>query len=80
MYMLNMEIADAVGELANMISGQARRELGEKGKIFKAAIPSVVSGRNHNIIHYSEGPKIAIPFSTEKGNFTIEVCFDRKRA
>src|SRR5210317_183813 len=43
---LNNEITDAVGELTNMISGQARRELEEMGKIFNAAIPSVVTGRN----------------------------------
>lgn len=74
---LNNEIADAVGELTNMISGQARRELEEIGKVFKAAIPSVVTGRNHSIIHYTEGPKIAIPFYTADGEFTIEVCFER---
>ncbi len=74
---LNNEIGDAVGELTNMISGQARRELEQIGKVFKAAIPSVVTGRDHSIIHYSDGPKIAIPFSTESGEFTIEVCFER---
>jgi len=74
---LNSEIADAVGELTNMISGQARRELEEAGKVFRAAIPSVVTGRNHSITHYTDGPKIAIPFSTGNGDFTIEVCFER---
>ncbi len=74
---LNNEIADAVGELTNMISGQARRELEEMGKVFKAAIPSVVTGRDHTIIHYTDGPKIAIPFITKNGEFTIEVCFER---
>ncbi|THB72687.1 MAG: chemotaxis protein CheX [Desulfobacteraceae bacterium] len=74
---LNHEIADAVGELTNMISGQARRELEEIGKVFKAAIPSVVMGNNHSIVHYTDGPKIAIPFSTNAGEFTIEVCFER---
>ncbi|MCP3875443.1 MAG: chemotaxis protein CheX [Desulfobacteraceae bacterium] len=73
---LNDEIGDAVGELTNMISGQARRELEGMGKVFKAAIPSVITGKNHSIVHYSEGPKIAIPFNTDDGDFTIEVCFE----
>lgn len=73
---LNHETSDAVGELVNMISGQARRELEELGRIFNAAIPTVVSGKGHSIKHYTNGPKIAIPFSTEGGNFTIEVCID----
>lgn len=71
---LNSEVADAVGELTNMISGQARRELEGIGKIFEAAIPSVISGKGHTIAHYTDGPKIAIPFSTDGGSFTIEVC------
>ncbi len=74
---LNSEITDAAGELTNMISGQARRELEEVGKTFKAAIPSVITGKNHSITHYTDGPKIAIPFSTGSGNFAIEVCFER---
>ncbi len=74
---LDDDISDAVGELTNMISGQARRELELMGKVFKAAIPSVVTGRSHSIRHYSEGPKLAIPFNTDGGDFTIEVCFER---
>lgn len=72
---INGEIADAVGELTNMISGQARRELEEKGKVFEAAIPSVITGKEHSISHITNGPKIAIPFTTEGGSFVIEVCF-----
>lgn len=73
---VDSEIADAVGELTNMISGQARRELEFIGKVFKAAIPSVVMGKKHSIIHYTSGPKIAIPFSIDKGGFVIEVCME----
>ena len=74
---INSEIIDAVGELTNMISGQARRELEEIGRSFKAAIPSVVSGPKHSITHYTDGPRIAIPFYTSSGDFTIEVCFEK---
>lgn len=74
---LNSEVADAVGELTNMISGQARRELEGLGKVFEAAIPSVISGKSHTITHYTDGPKIAIPFTTDGGTFTIEVCLEK---
>jgi chemotaxis protein CheX len=73
---LNNEVEDAVGELTNMISGQARKELEEMGKLFHAAIPSVITGKNHKIVHITKGPQIAIPFTTDGGNFTIEVCLD----
>ncbi len=73
---LNDEIKDAVGEITNMISGQARQKLDEQGKSFKAAIPTVIMGKNHTITHITKDPIIAIPFSTDNGEFTIEVCFE----
>jgi len=75
---INDEIKDAVGELTNMISGQARKELEEIGKVFQGAIPSVVSGKNHEIKPLTKGPKIAIPFKTDFGNFTVEVSLESK--
>ncbi len=73
---INKEVEDAVGEITNMISGDARRELAEKGHVLKGAIPSVISGKNHTIKHMSNGPAIAIPFSTAGGHFIVEVCFN----
>ncbi len=73
---MNEEIKDAVGEITNMISGQARKKLDEQGMSLQAAIPSVVMGKNHTITHITTFPIIAIPFSTDNGEFTIEVCFE----
>ncbi|MBL7179757.1 MAG: chemotaxis protein CheX [Pseudomonadota bacterium] len=73
---INNEIADAVGEITNMISGQARKELEEIGKKFIGAIPTVITGKNHKVNTMTKGPKIAIPFKTEAGNFIIEVCLE----
>jgi len=73
---INNEITDAVGEITNMISGQARKELEEIGKLFHGAIPSVISGKNHKLETMTKGPKIAIPFKTDAGSFTIIVCLE----
>ena len=73
---INAEISDAVGELTNMISGQARRKLEENGREFQAAIPSVVTGKDHEINHITSGPIVAIPFTTDGGKFTIEICLE----
>ncbi len=72
---INNEIKDAVGEITNMISGQARQKLEELGKSLKAEIPSVIAGNNHTIDHITTSQIIAIPFETDNGTFTIEVCF-----
>ena len=71
------EIVDAVGKLTNMIAGKARQELKQDGKVFKEANPSVIVGKNHTIADFPDSPKIAIPFHTVHGDFTIEVCFER---
>ncbi|MDM8537878.1 chemotaxis protein CheX [Desulfobacterales bacterium HSG17] len=73
---LDEEVADAVGEIANMVSGQARQELETIGFLFDGAIPSVFMGEGHSIIHMTDGPKIAIPFTTPDGGFTLEACFE----
>ncbi len=72
---IDRDVTDIAGELANMISGQARRELEGLGLILDGAIPSIFTGKNHTIYHMTDGPKIAIPFIVEKGSFTMEVCF-----
>jgi chemotaxis protein CheX len=74
---LDDEVKDAVGEITNMICGDARRELGEKGITLSAAIPSVISGKGHSIKHMTKGPAVAIPFDTSVGSFVVEVCFSR---
>ncbi len=72
---INDEVIDAVGELNNMITGRAIAELTEKGIDLKFTVPIVIHGKNHIVKHLTEGPKIAIPFSTEEGKFTIEISF-----
>ena len=71
---INDEVKDAVGELTNMISGDSRRRLQESGHTFQGSIPSVISGAGHEVRHIGKGPILSIPFSTEAGNFVVEVC------
>lgn len=70
---LNDEVRDAVGELTNMICGDARRRLEAQGISLQAGTPTVVSGENHVIAHIVKGPVIAVPFSTDKGEFVVEI-------
>ena len=73
---MNDEILDAVGELTNMISGDARKRLEGEGLIISAAIPTIISGKNHIIKHIVSGPSIIIPFSTDHGPFVLDVCLE----
>lgn len=71
---INGEVRDAVGEITNMISGVARKSLEAQGFIVQAAIPTIISGENHAILHVLGGPSIIIPFKTDAGPFFVDVC------
>ena len=71
---VNGDITDAVGEITNMVSGVARKELESIGLTVLAAIPTVVSGKSHLIKHVLSGPSVVIPFETEDGPFVVDVC------
>lgn len=75
---INDEVKDAVGEILNIVSGQARQKLESMGRSLKGAIPTVITGKNHTISHITKQPIIAIPFDTDNGHFTIEVCIEEK--
>ena len=74
---IDAEVQDAVGELSNMICGDARRLLAEGGMIFEGAIPTVITGKEHQITHSVPGPSVVVPFSLgEHGSFFVEICFE----
>lgn len=64
------EFVDAVGELTNMIAGNAKKDFGVNAKI---GIPSVVIGPGHTASRTSEIPSVYIPCQSEMGDFVIEV-------
>ncbi len=70
------DVKDAVGEITNMVSGQARAGLAEQGHKLQGSTPTVVIGDNHTIAHLTSSTVMAIPFSTDHGKFTIEFSFE----
>jgi chemotaxis protein CheX len=64
---------DLVGELANIILGQAKIELAQLGYGIQMALPSCVWGKDHKIKHFGGGVCVVIPMETEYGVFYSEV-------
>ena len=62
---------DAVGEITNMISGQARATLSEMGLPLQGSTPSIVFGANHSLSFPGQVTTVAIPFETDYGAFTL---------
>jgi chemotaxis protein CheX len=71
---ISRDILDGAGELTNMIFGQAKTVLNEKGYGIKIAIPSVISGKNHSLSAMTNGPIVVIPFDSAAGKFFVEIC------
>ena len=70
------DVKDAVGEITNMICGDARRALQPEGLSLSTAIPTIVAGKNHTIKHAVKGPIIIIPFKSDTGRAVIEVSLE----
>ena len=74
---IDAEVGDMVGEVTNMICGNAKRDLAEKGFDFGMATPIVVSGKQHSISHQVDGSKLIMPFMCDDGYAHMEICFDK---
>lgn len=66
------EVTDAVGELVNIVTGNAKKGLEEFRLLI--SLPSIVQGPHHQITWPSGSiPIITIPFSTTRGHFSLSV-------
>jgi chemotaxis protein CheX len=59
---LGPEVVDAIGELTNIISGQARKEFENTGLNLKASIPMVVMGTDVETSFITQLPIVSLPF------------------
>jgi chemotaxis protein CheX len=66
----NADFPDAIGELCNMIAGNAKKDFGLDASI---TIPNVLIGPNHTVSTLRDVPSLVIPCSCEYGGFAVEV-------
>ena len=66
------DFADALGELANMVAGQAKAQL--EGLNISISLPSVIIGKEHAVLQSKNRPRLAIPCDSPLGRFTVEVA------
>jgi chemotaxis protein CheX len=76
---INEDVLDAVGELTNMISGQVKKELLDRGHLIDMASPVVIQGSGVPVTHGSGIFTVhQIRFTSDAGEFVVEVCFRTK--
>jgi chemotaxis protein CheX len=68
---MNAEILDAVGELINIVAGNAKKGLTEFA--IEISLPSVIVGKNHRIVEPKGSVGFIIPFMSALGNFHMAV-------
>jgi chemotaxis protein CheX len=77
MTLIDDDVLDAVGELANMVAGQAKAELEEYE--LNVSLPNVIIGEGHEICFPSDITTIAVPFDTDFGPLQLEVGLEAVR-
>jgi chemotaxis protein CheX len=66
------DFADALGELANMVAGQAKAKF--DGLNVSISLPSVIVGKEHVVSQSRAKPRLALPCHCDHGNFSVEVA------
>lgn len=70
---MNEDVEDAIGEIANMIGGNVKSMLSEKGRDIDLSLPSTVSGKEYGFHSIKGAEKTVIPFSAAEGIFYVEL-------
>lgn len=65
------EVADGIGEIANIVAGNAKQHLTKYH--ISISLPKVVIGKGHFLALQQNIPTIIVPFTSSMGNFGMEV-------
>ncbi len=65
------DFADAIGELANMVAGNAKKEF--RGMSVSISLPNVIIGKEHVVSTSRSVPRVVIPCETEFGSVYVEI-------
>jgi len=74
---MNDDVHDAIGEVANMIGGNVKTILSEKGRDIDLSLPSTISGAEYSFSSDKEVDKVIIEFDTGKGAFLVEMDLEK---
>ncbi|MBA3005225.1 MAG: chemotaxis protein CheX [Proteobacteria bacterium] len=74
---INDDVRDAVGELANMLGGNVKTILSQKGRDIDLSLPSTISGHEYGFKATTNVDLVILPFKTEKGDFVVELQLEK---
>lgn len=74
---IGKEESDAVGELVNIIYGQAKIDLNKRGFAFDRAFPTVFYGDRISTCHFAIGKAVVLAFATPAGIVEVDIEFSK---
>lgn len=74
---INEDVHDAIGELANMLGGNVKTILSEKGRDIELSLPSTISGSEYSFQLDKEVDTVIIEFDTGQGQFMVEMVLEK---
>jgi len=76
--MMGDEVTDGIGELVNIVAGNAKQYLTKYN--LSISLPKVVVGRNHSVASMSGVPTIVVPILSSLGEFAMEISLKTPEA
>ncbi len=75
---MDEDAKSTVGEFINILSGDARRRMSEKGLIYSGSTPTMIYGLNQDVLHETAAtvPIIVIPFTLPVGECVVEFALE----
>lgn len=70
---VDASVVDAIGELANIVAGAAKKDLTKYN--ISISLPTVIVGANHELSGAKEVTPMFVPFESPLGNFDLVVSF-----
>jgi len=74
---INDDVQDAIGEIANMLGGNLKTILSDRGKDIQLSLPSTIYGDEYSLASQADVDQIILPFQTPAGIFYVEVELER---
>ncbi len=74
---INADVQDAIGEIANMLGGNLKTILSDRGKDIQLSLPSTISGDEYTYTSQAEVDQVILPFQAPAGVFYVEVELER---
>jgi chemotaxis protein CheX len=74
---INEDVHDAVGEIANMLGGDLKAILSDKGKDIQLSLPSTIGGDEYVFNSRDTGEQLILSFKVPAGVFHVEVQLEK---